>query len=559
MAIDEVVDAIASVGVFASVGRPALRELAAGSDLLTPLAGECVLRRGEPGDAFYIVRSGLLVVLGGPGDTERVRLLRAGVPFGELALLAGKPRTATVQAVRDSEVWRVSKSAFDALVDTDAAFARAMVRALTQLVFESRPASASHAPSSQVLAVLPLHQGAPVPEVVDGLTNTLHPGQVRVFSEPDGDSATWGRVVESLERADPYVVLVASAERDEWFRFCEREADRVVVVARAGATFEPLSRGIRPDLVLFGSAGRGAVGQALRTLSPRNHHLVGGPHDAAAIGRAARRLTGRSLGLILSGGGARGAAHIGVLQALDDVGIAIDRLGGTSMGALVGALAASGMSPRAIETTLRRELVERKPFADYAIPRVALIRAKRARSLLDRLFGDISVEELPRDFFCVSADLTSAETVVHRRGSLVTAVGASMSLPGLAPPIRDGDRLLVDGGVLDNLPIEIMAATTEGPVLAVDVLARGLPGARRAARPGRQMQLPSILETLARSSTLASRGRADRQRALATLAIVPRLDGIGLLDFGRFDAIVEAGRRATEEALAAAPDALKPC
>jgi predicted acylesterase/phospholipase RssA len=200
--------------------------------------------------------------------------------------------------------------------------------------------------------------------------------------------------------------------------------------------------------------------------------------------------------------------------------------------------------------------VERKPFSDYAIPRVALIRAKRARSLLDRLFGTAAVEELPRDFFCVSADLVSAETVVHRRGSLVTAVGASMSLPGLSPPIRDGDRLLVDGGVLDNLPIEVMAATDEGPVIAVDVLARGLPGARRASRSARSGGLPSIVETLARSSTLASRGRADRQRALATLAIVPDLDDVGLLDFGRFDAIVDAGRRATEKALIDAPSAL---
>jgi predicted acylesterase/phospholipase RssA len=261
-------------------------------------------------------------------------------------------------------------------------------------------------------------------------------------------------------------------------------------------------------------------------------------------------VTGHSVGIVLSGGGARGIAHIGALQAFVDAGVTIDRVGGTSMGALVGALFASGRSPSELAATLRRELVDRRPFADYAIPRNALIRARRARSMLERLFGATAIEELARTFFCLSADLVAAESVVHRRGPLAIAVGASMSLPGIAPPIPDGDRLLVDGGVLDNLPIEVMLATDDGPVIAIDVLARGVPGARRSPRSARGPQLPSIVETLARSSTLASRRRADRQRALANLVIAPDLNDVGLLDFARFDEIIDAGRRATVEALA---------
>ncbi len=557
--VDEIAEAIASAGIFAAVARNSLRQLAGRSELISVHAGDTVLRRGDPGDAFYVVRSGLLEVLSGVEDRDRVRLLRAGVPFGELALLSGEPRTATVRAVRDSDVWRVPRSAFDSLLGSDATFPRAMVHALTQLVFESQPEAASNRASSQVIAVVPLHEDAPADAAADGFALALGGEDRRgvVIVRDAGVPAGWGHTVESLERSHAHVVLVASPTRDEWFRFCERESDRVVAVARAGATFEAPTAGIQCDLVLFGAAGGGAVERALRTVAPRAHHLVAGTDPRAGLAAAARRVTGRSVGLILSGGGARGIAHIGVLRALEDAGILVDRIGGTSMGALVGALSASGRSPRAVERSLHRELVERKPFADYAIPRVALIRAKRARALLERLFANIAVEELARDFFCLSADLVSAESVVHRNGSLVTAVGASMSLPGLAPPIRDGDRLLVDGGVLDNLPIEIMAATGEGPVIAVDVLARGLPG-RRSSRLG-DASLPSIVETLARSSTLASRGRADRQRALATLAIVPDLDGIGLLDFGRFDAIVDAGRTAADKALVDAPPTLMPC
>ena len=241
-----------------------------------------------------------------------------------------------------------------------------------------------------------------------------------------------------------------------------------------------------------------------------------------------------------------------MLQELADADITIDRIGGTSIGALVGALAASGLSAQAIARILRRELVERRPFSDYGLPTVALIRARRARGMLDRLFGTTAIEETPRDFYCVSADLASAECVVHRRGPLVDAVGASMSLPGMAPPIRQGNRLLVDGGVLDNLPIAVMAATREGPVIAVDVIARGMPGAGRAARGKAGLQLPTIVETMARSATLASRGMAERQRSLAALVIEPVLDGIGLFDFARFDQVIAAGRHAAAAALARA-------
>ena len=132
--------------------------------------------------------------------------------------------------------------------------------------------------------------------------------------------------------------------------------------------------------------------------------------------------------------------------------------------------------------------------------------------MLDRLLGPGNIEELAHDFFCVSADLVAAEPVIHRSGSLVMAVGASMSLPGLAPPLRDGARILVDGGVLDNLPIETMLRAESGPLIAVDVMGRGVPGAGRTNRNGEQ--LPTLLETVAR----ARRRRKSAPRRGATRA-----------------------------------------
>jgi NTE family protein len=243
--------------------------------------------------------------------------------------------------------------------------------------------------------------------------------------------------------------------------------------------------------------------------------------------------------VVLSGGGARALSHIGVLAALEEAGVVVDRIGGCSMGAFVGALRATGLSPDAIAARCRTELVERKPFSDWTVPRVALIRARKARRMLQSVFDERRIEDLELDYFCVSADLVAAEPVVHREGPLWEAVGASMSLPGLVPPMVSADRLLVDGGVLDNFPVDHMAGA-EGPIVAVDAMGRRPLGG--AGGP------PPLLETLARATVLSSWQAASLSRALADVLIVPEPGAVPMLAFDRLDELREAGYRAAREA-----------
>jgi predicted acylesterase/phospholipase RssA len=534
-----------AVPLFAELDMHMLEQLAQASEGVDVHAGDVVLHEGDAADAFYIVRAGLLEVV--RGSACRVRLLRAGMPFGELALLGHGTRTATVRAVRDTKLWRISRSVFEACLESEAAFARSMINALSALVFESAPWSDDAPSSRSVFSIVPLQEGLPVESLIDGLHAAL--GSASVIRRPQSAPGAWPRLVEESEQVGLPVLMVADSDRDEWFEFCTREPDRVVLVADPSRPVAGLHDNSAFDLVLIGPALPGAVARALMKVAPRAHHVID-QDDRESVARMSCRICGTSLGVVMSGGGARGLAHLGVLQALDAAGLRVDRYGGTSMGALVAALAAQGRPLADVADCLRRELAERKPFSDYAVPRVSLIRARRAASMLTRLFGNTAIEELPRDFFCMTSDLVSAEPVAHRRGPVVEAVGASMSLPGVAPPVRLGDRLLVDGGVLDNLPVQTMLSADEGPVIAVDVLARGMPGARRTSRNGKASPLPGIVETLARSTTLASRRSADEQRALAALTIAPDLSDVSLFDFRRFDEIVATGRRAAEHALA---------
>jgi NTE family protein len=234
---------------------------------------------------------------------------------------------------------------------------------------------------------------------------------------------------------------------------------------------------------------------------------------------------------------------VGVLEVLRGEGIVIDRFGGCSMGAFVAAMAALGWEADRMLATCQDELARRAPFNDYTFPRHALIRARRAASMLRRVFGDVAVEQLARPLFTVSADLLSSRMVVHRTGPLIDAVGASMAIPGLAPPVARRTELLVDGGVLNNLPIDVMLASEPGPVVAVDVMRR-IETASDA-----EALLPTILETLSRATVLGSVERAEANRELADLLITPDVQEISLRGFRHLERAVDAGRRAAEEAL----------
>jgi predicted acylesterase/phospholipase RssA len=213
------------------------------------------------------------------------------------------------------------------------------------------------------------------------------------------------------------------------------------------------------------------------------------------------------------------------------------------MGSFIAAMAAAGWSPGDIRNRCDEELVRRSPFNDYTIPRVALIRSRKAARMFDRLFGGMTIEELAKPLFTVSADLLSSRLVIHRRGSVIEAVGASMSIPGLVPPLSRSGRLLVDGGVLNNLPIDAMADAAEGPIVAVDVVRR------LEASADDEPPLPSIMETLSRATVLGSVERAERNRDLALLVITPDAQDIPLRDFRSLDRAIEAGRAAARLAL----------
>jgi predicted acylesterase/phospholipase RssA len=534
---------LARVGFLAHASPETLAELAARVRRVTVHAGDWLFRAGEEAEALYVVGTGRLRVVAEDGGAGRVlQEVGPGGVLGELALLTGSARSASVQAVRDSELYELAADAFAGVLRADPELGLSVARELAR---QLQAVAGREAPPVRpaVIAVRAVTAGVDVDGVARLVAAALERfGPVALLDGSEGDRADRAAMVDRAEREHAHLVLADRGDDGGWSAFTLRQADRALLVARAGAALaQAPPAGL--DLVVVGDFPTASLERLLDDVRPRAHHLVG-EGDAAAVARLARRIVGRSLGVVCSGGGARGLAHIGVLDVLEEEGFDVDRLGGCSMGALIAGMAASGWSAGDIHDRCHEELVRRSPFNDYTIPRVALIRSRKAGRMLERLFGDGRVEELPLPLFTVSADLLSSRQVVFRRGPLAEAVGTSMCIPGIAPPVPLLGALLVDGGVLNNLPVDEMAAAGEGPIVAVDVIRR-----MQVGEDEEEPRLPSIVETLARATVLASVERAERNRGLADLVVTPEVQHVPLRSFGQLDEAVAAGREAARAAL----------
>jgi NTE family protein len=221
------------------------------------------------------------------------------------------------------------------------------------------------------------------------------------------------------------------------------------------------------------------------------------------------------------------------------------------------------MSPEEAIATVREYIAKENPLGDYTLPAVAFTRGGRIDRLVERFFGSTLIEHLPKGFYSVSADMITGGQIIHRRGPLSVAVRASISIPGLIPPLQHGDQMLVDGGLLNNLPADIMCADPDGEVICVDmrrkfVPSKGfgplppivpLPGLVRRILTGSEVALPPLQETLLRTVELASSSGNFRELPRIAAIIAPDVTPIGPLEFKKLDAALQAGRVATRAAL----------
>lgn len=562
---------LACAPLFAGLPSEQRETLAARTRSLRMQAGDWLFHSGEEGDGMYVVRTGRLRVVDEPSGAT-VRELGRGDVVGELSLLSGEPRSASVRATRASELLFVERADFESALRDSPELALSLSRVLASQLRQSHARSSGARPRPTTVALFACGQIPSMQELAERLRAAmrahLEAGLLGCEALPPSrgfePAGVYGPLLDRAESQHDVVLLFGgdASAPDEWGEFCLQQADRLLLVTSGDPPSAQLAarselRGC--DVVGYGTGqGSGALATWAQALDPIEWHLLMPETLQADIERLARRLCGCSVGVVLSGGGARAFSHIGVLEELLAAGVTIDRVAGVSMGAYVGALFAMGMDPDEIDARCFEEWVQRRPLSDFTLPRHGLIRGMRAEAMLQRTFGEVAIEELPRSFVCGYAELRSGRLVLARSGQLWERVGFSVCVPVLTPPQVRGRELFVDGSLIDNLPVEAMAEMGEGPVIAVDVKATfdtaedGRFAKQAAARPER---VPGIAETLTRVLLLASSNTSEAARRHADLVIKPKAEGVGLLEFHEIDAARAAGRAAAREALEAAASA----
>jgi NTE family protein len=576
--------------LFASLSADAMTALQAQLTPVTLMSGEVLFKEGEPSDSLYIVVSGRLRVVSRATDDQSERLvadLGHGEIVGEMGLVCNEPRSATVVAIRDTNLAKLSESGLNQLAANCAQpIYSAIIRQLASRLKNETAGIRTRKPTARCLAVVGLSEDVPIGAFTDSLSNELaKTGAVlrlnservdSLFGVPGAAQSMGGDEVQARfvdwlngkETRYSKLVYEADPSNSAWTARCLRQADLILVVARARADYleagsqamdlwgigEP-SKKTRILVIVHDDGNTPPKGTREWTLRiPAAHHFHIRMNNERDFARLTRFLNDRSVGLALGGGFARGIGHIGVIRAMRELDIPIDMVGGTSMGAVIAAECAFEWDyQKMLELTCKysAESMQR----DYTLPVVSFLTGRKVSQALMDFGANRDIEDMWLPYFCVSANLTRAEGKVHLSGNVSRSVIASSRAPGVFPPVSWDNELLFDGGLVDVVPSDVtrdlvgqgtVISVAASPVIVHGNVDYGLSfsgweGLRRRLF-SKKDQLPGLLELLMRTLDFG-RTPAARLRHLADAYLTLPLGNFTYGDFGRGAEIAEIGYR----------------
>lgn len=553
--------------------------------------GETLFRQGDASDAMYLVVAGRLRLEREDEDGRRVvGEVGPDESTGDASMLLGHPRTATARALRDTRLVRVPAEVAERHPGVLVRLART-VALRAQRASTGRGRGRPPRTFALIAADPDVDPRDLARALLDGLSDEgggTIVGRAEVahaFDRAERADARPGEAAGSvladwldrLEREHERLIYLADPTSTPWTERCLRQADRILLVG-AGDGVEPAARlaeaarELAPDTPLEllrlrpddqeRPAGTAAWLDAVRP--DRHHHLRRGV--PLELRSAARRIAGRGRILVLSGGGARGYVHIGLLHAIEEAGIEIDAVAGTSMGALVGGGYALSRSAAYADASART-FGDPDRLVDRTLPLLALARTRGVTAALQEILGDALIEDLPVPFFCVAADLGRAVPHLFDRGPLWRAVRGSSAIPGVFAPILVDGSVIVDGGVMNNFPVDLARERFgDGPMIASNAYGHERPRKhydfpdevsgwallrqRLLPRSRRRIQAPTILTVLTQATSLNSHYRMDLVAGGADLVVRYPTDDVGSLEFERVDELVDMGLERGRTALA---------
>ncbi|MCU1330127.1 MAG: hypothetical protein JWN34_5497 [Bryobacterales bacterium] len=567
---------LASCPVFQGVPESDIVDMAPVFEVKQFAAGSLILKQGTPSAAIYFLKTGRLAVRIQRGQSrETVAMLQPTDIFGELSFLTGKVVVADIEVVVDAEVVMVHKDK----MPTDPIQRAAIQRGLLNAVAARLQDTVKRGSQARELPVVLLHAlpnwAAPTafPKALaesfaeqtsretvlimiggDAPAEPIRVGEkISICSlEPGGgDSEVRAALARRLTQLKAYPNVFISV--------AGMNAAEIAAAIHDQTNHQGLLAGPGDEVPAAPAAKHQFIVQAMEkpTLSflCGNQQLVHDTADAErgklsarflhTVGSIARHIGGFQVGLALGGGAAWGWAHIGVLQSLEKAGIPVDCLTGCSMGSVIGAFRASGMSVDELKAIADYWRTRTGRFIEWRLWRLCLIHEGKIRKTFQGYFADRQVNQTDIPFWVNAVDIETGKEYSFKDGTLVDCMRASISLPGLIPPATKGDMQLVDAGIMSPVPAHQLK--TMGANYAIGVNAMAAPGTTEmSARYPFNAFSVMIKCVFVMGHEIGNRAESD-----ADVVFTPELAGINLLQFGRADEIIQRGLEATEARISA--------
>ncbi|SDR83839.1 patatin-like phospholipase family protein [Bradyrhizobium canariense] len=561
-------------------------------------SGGLLFLQGDHSDDVYFLLSGRLRAYTEIGG-ERITFgeIGRGETVGELALFTGEPRSASIVALRDSSLVKVTRRLVERALAKSPQIALQMTRTIIERFRRSErqrqtpivPVNLCIVPISAGIDAMALAQNMRAARGEDGkATAIIGPVDIDARFGANAASEAVTDYIDEIETRSKAVYLVTDGSESAWTKLCLQHCDEIMLLADANqrpgmtgvethylAGDTPISIAQQTLVLLHPVETKSPIGTA-RWLSARRiaRHFHIRPKLPRDISRIARIISGNAIGIVFAGGGAKGFAHVGVMKALEEAGIEVDFVGGTSIGAIMGMCLAMDQSADTISAAVHKAFLRHPKgniTGDYNfIPLVSLIKGKRTHGALalaieEAAGTDIDSEDTWKTFFVIASDFSTGAEVVLDKGNLARNVIASYAIPGALPPMFIKGHMMFDGGTFNNFPVDVMARLGAGQIIGVDLSTDHgrifdidrIPGTiahlydKFRPRKKQRYRLPTVPETLITSSFISSLSKQKTMRRFADLLFQPRIEQVGLLEWKRYEDIVAVGYNHAKEILAA--------
>jgi NTE family protein len=570
--------------LFGNLGERLITQILENGKSLELETGTFLFHQGDKDNSLYIVISGRFRALARQDDGLMHALgdIGEGEPIGEFALFMAEPRSASVVAIRKSIVLELKESQYLDIVSKHPEFSSKLTRFVVNRL--RRNSLQQHLETSaKNIAVINLQSDNDITEYTEAVKKEFESLNVsiQILDHESHANLETQTMYDTLEEHNGLNFLVCSDADLNWSKQCIIYADLVVLATDFYAESDVqaieeyldlysqniLNKKIyllllHPEEAKFPEDTRRWFVE--RKIDLHIHYRKNHDRD---IRRFSRILANKAIGLVLGGGGAKGFAHLGVIKALGEAGVDIDFLGGTSAGALYGMTAGfCDFDKDKIDFYSKDSAQNKLTSNDFTFPVVSFMSGKKMSNYLKKMMGNTYLEDFWVGSYCVSTNYSNATSRVHDRGLAWKQIEASIAIPGIYPPVVIDNQLHVDGGVVDNLPIETMYNYPVSHIIAISLTQLKSQPVDFDETPSsgsilwdkitgkKKYRLPGITSILVNSLTLNSRQKQEMSKSGVAIYLEMELKGIGMMDDTKWKEIVQKGHDQMIEALEKVPE-----